>query len=219
VDVICGDCGLAVHGKVRRGRCESCYRRHLRSLKGSGAFAPVSRSEYAPRRKTAPLLSAADLFSNVTPGWGGCWIYTGTISDQGYGRARIGGSRVLAHRAAYSLTYGPIPDGLQIDHTCHTESTDCPGGPTCIHRRCFNPSHLEAVTPRENALRSLGYAAVNALKTHCVHGHEFTPENVLWRRRSNAPHRIWRQCRICLRDTKRKYRWSKAQIRSGGGKR
>ena len=201
MDVICGDCGLTVQGKVRRGRCEKCYRQHLKALKRSGAFAPVPRAEYAARR--GAVSASAALFSKVTPGWGGCWIFTGRITDDGYGAVRIGGEKIGAHRASYLLTYGTIPDGLQIDHTCHTESIDCPGGDTCIHRRCINPSHLEAVTPRENTLRSRGLPALNALKTHCIHGHEFTPENTKWRRRSGAPHRTWRQCRTCHRQYSR----------------
>jgi hypothetical protein len=36
---------------------------------------------------------------------------------------------------------------------------------------------LEAVTNRENMLRGVGVCALNARKTHCKHGHEFTPEN------------------------------------------
>lgn len=44
--------------------------------------------------------------------------------------------------------------------------------------QCVNPIHLEAVTPYENNIgRSASASAINARKTHCVHGHEFTPEN------------------------------------------
>ena len=58
---------------------------------------------------------------------------------------RVGGKRgkmVLAHRWAYQQFVGPIPPGLHIDHLCSI-------------RHCMYPPHLEAVTPRENTLRSI----------------------------------------------------------------
>jgi hypothetical protein len=209
VDRICEDCNAAVRGKMRRGRCENCYRRHLGAMKRAGNFAPVPREQYAPRRdgvRSNTSLFAwpvPAVFRNVTPGWGGCWIYTGQINEQGYGQANGARGKTGAHRVAFQLAHGPIPAGLHIDHTCHTESVDCPSGRACIHRRCINPGHLEAVTPRENTLRSLNFCAVNALKTHCIHDHEFTPENTYWRRRADRGNRMHRECRTCRRELKK----------------
>jgi hypothetical protein len=79
---------------------------------------------------------------------------------------------------AYELAIGPIPEGLTIDHLCR-------------NRGCVNPAHLEAVTNRTNLLRGDGIAALNARKTHCKRGHEFTPENTyVWREGTRA-------CRAC----------------------
>ncbi len=77
----------------------------------------------------------------------GCWIWTRAINGDGYGIIRVGsrttGTRKLkrAHRLSYELFKGLITDGLQIDHKCFV-------------RCCVNPDHLEAVTNKENIIRS-----------------------------------------------------------------
>lgn len=97
-----------------------------------------------------------------------CWDWPGFCFD-GYGKVSANldarGSRVwFAHLAAYTILVGPVPSHLELDHLCR-------------NRRCMNPRHLEPVTPRVNTLRSNAPTAANARKTHCKHGHEFTPEN------------------------------------------
>lgn len=86
---------------------------------------------------------------------GECWPWLGALTRKGYGiiisRA---GRNSYAHRAVYEQFVGPIPDGLEIDHTCHSFDMSCPGGDTCPHRRCVNPSHLEPVTHAENVRRA-----------------------------------------------------------------
>lgn len=75
-----------------------------------------------------------------------CWIWNRHINRTGYGMManqfhdRIIKSR-YAHRHFYTLIFGPIPDGLQLDHLCRV-------------RCCVNPNHLEPVTAKENTLRS-----------------------------------------------------------------
>jgi hypothetical protein len=80
---------------------------------------------------------------------------------------------------AYEWLVGPIPDGFQIDHLCRV-------------RNCVAPDHLEAVTQQEN-LRRGEAGANNKIKTHCPHGHEYTPENTLVNRSGS------RVCVICKR--------------------
>lgn len=79
----------------------------------------------------------------------GCWRWMASIyPHNGYGFFR----NRRAHRIAYEIFIGPIPDGLQLDHLCHTYDDHCPGG-ICHHRLCVRPDHLEPVTNDENQRR------------------------------------------------------------------
>ena len=122
-----------------------------------------------------------------------CWVWTRGLDRHGYGQFRFEGKTRRAHRLAYEVVVGPIPEGLQLDHRCHV-ADECVGLP-CPHRRCVNPAHLLPVTHRENSLRGNGVSRANHLKTHCDYGHEFTTENTLIR-----PDRGSRVCRACLRE-------------------
>lgn len=111
------------------------------------------------------------------PELGPCWLRNPTAkSTTGYDVFGVAGKTIGSHRVAYELWVGPIPAGMEIDHVCHPGDGSCPPE-KCRHRRCVNPSHLEVVTPDENKRRSWCASARNGAKTHCVRGHEFTPEN------------------------------------------
>lgn len=70
----------------------------------------------------------------------GCWEWLLAKAQNGYGRVRVGGVQKAAHRVEYEKIHGTIPDGLEIDHLCRNKG-------------CVNPSHLEAVSHRENEYR------------------------------------------------------------------
>jgi len=106
-----------------------------------------------------------------------CWNFGGA-NVHGYGIIGIHGKNAYTHRVVYTEMVGPIPDGMEIDHLCR-------------NRSCCNPEHLEAVTRAENARRTVGFWP-HAVKTHCVHGHEYTPENTM--RHGAKKQRV---CRIC----------------------
>jgi hypothetical protein len=120
-----------------------------------------------------------------------CWPWLGGCDSHGYGNF----SNTMAHRVAYEMTTGPVPEGKHLDHTCHNNS-DCKGGKGCLHRRCVNPRHLDPIEPIENQFRSgRSPAAQNALKTHCPQGHEYSEDNT----RHYAGRRV---CKACKRVAK-----------------
>jgi hypothetical protein len=128
-----------------------------------------------------------------------CWLWTAK-KDHGYGRfyiARTSGIR--AHRVAYMIEKGDIPIGLVLDHLCR-------------ERSCVNPSHLRAVTSRENILCGMGGAARKAAQTECINGHPFNEKNT-----SRHP-RGWRQCRKCRHARETIRRRKKKALTKGGSK-
>lgn len=126
----------------------------------------------------------------------GCWLWTGALSGSGYGRfSDVTHPTRSAHRWAHEFWNGPIPAGLTTDHKCHNRAGDCGGGPTCPHRRCVNPDHLEAVPLAVNLRRSPNTpTSINAAKTHCDRGHPFNEANTVWHRSGG---RARRTCRAC----------------------
>ncbi len=128
----------------------------------------------------------------------GCWLWTGTRFNAGYGRARFEGADTLAHRTIYRLLAGPIPDGLQLDHLCRV-------------RACVNPAHLEPVTCRVNLLRGNTLQAANAAKTECLRGHPFDAANTYLK-----PGGVWRGCRACRSVAAREFQARKMEAKTRG---
>lgn len=160
----CVDCQSPNH--YARGRCQTCYGRYRRHLKRTGAFTLILIHGKPLER----------LLARTEAGSKACLLYTGTLNNRGYGQISVNGTPMLAHRAMYELIVGPIPAGLDLDHTCHNTDASCPGGDGCQHRRCINVSHLEPVSGAENTRRGKSWAT-NGLKTHCPQGHPYDAEN------------------------------------------
>lgn len=132
-----------------------------------------------------------------------CWPWQGRINRKGYGQMLVDGKWPSVHRWIYEFCYGPLADDLVIDHTCHNRDASCPAGPACLHRRCCNPAHLEAVTVGENIRRGQTGKANNYqhAKVACKRGHPFTMENTYV-----SPADGSRQCKICSRANAARYR-------------
>lgn len=115
------------------------------------------------------------------PGADSCWLWKASTKKAGHGQFRAGGTMVLAHKYLWELENGPVPDGLELDHTCRVP-------------RCVRPSHLEPVTHRVNVLRGIGISRTNADKTRCPAGHRYDERA-----------RKGRSCRQCRLERKRAY--------------
>jgi hypothetical protein len=113
----------------------------------------------------------------------GCWLWTADLYNNGYGRFFThkfrGRKHSLAHRFSYLRFKGEFDESLMVMHKCDT-------------RACVNPDHLTLGTALDNQHDKLRKGrSYNQLKTHCKHGHEFTPENTKINNRGN------RECKTC----------------------
>lgn len=170
----------------RYGQCKACFRAKARDRRRASAE--------AWRRNGPPQTTIDRFWAKVV--WNGdedeCWTWEASKNCGGYGHFTAGGRHFSAHRFAYELLVGPIPEGLDLDHLCRV-------------RNCVNPAHLEPVTRRENLLRGKTIQARNAAKTHCPQGHPYWGDNLY------IDARGCRSCWTCKRANKRCYAEAKAK--------
>ena len=87
--------------------------------------------------KFAQYATPEESFAARTKRDGDCLVWTATKDPKGYGRMWLDGKLVGAHRYAWERANGPIPEGMQVDHTCY-------------NRACANLDHLRLATNQEN---------------------------------------------------------------------
>ncbi len=109
------------------------------------------------------------------PTLGNCWGWTGRMWPSGYSRINAENKTLQAHRVAYELFIGPIPEGYDTDHLC-------------MHKWCVRPSHLDPVPHAENIRRWAEQTI-----THCPRGHPYTAANLV-------KGSIHRRCLTCNTD-------------------
>ena len=159
---------------MRSAEYEMC-RSHMQLWKKYGTVAPA-------------VVRLERFMEKVEAGPDGCWDWTASLTEQGYGRfaAGHGAPYQKAHRASWEMFRSEIPDGLEIDHLCY-------------NRRCVNPDHLEPVSPAVNQRRRAERV------THCAEGHEYTANNTYVSKENE------RHCRTCHRKAMQKYRLRSAR--------
>lgn len=167
--MICSVAGCS--GTVRaRGWCAMHYAR-WRTSGDPGEASPRSLLGVSPEERIARRTTRTD----------GHWLWTGTITPNGYGSLSVHGKVHFAHRFVYETLVGPIPAGMQLDHLCRI-------------RHCVYPAHLEPVTCAENLRRGARQTA-----TTCRFGHPLDG------RKSGV-----RYCKTCHRERERARRARKA---------
>lgn len=116
----------------------------------------------------------------------GCWEWTGARTAAGYGQFGVDGANTYAHRWAYTVYIGDIPEGMFVCHRC-----DRPW--------CVNPTHLFLGTAADNNadMRAKGRGHVDPPKEFCVNGHVYAETEVRFKDGR-------RRCRECAREANRK---------------
>lgn len=89
-----------------------------------------------------------------------CWEWTGTRPSNRYGQIVAHGKKTPAHRVAWMLYRGPIPEGMYVLHKCDNMG-------------CVNPAHLFLGTLSDNMQDMVAKGRGPDPSTHCRKGHEF----------------------------------------------
>lgn len=112
----------------------------------------------------------------------GCLLWCGGSDKDGYGKIKYEGKHSRAHRVAFAIVHGPIPERMLIQHSCDTPA-------------CINVNHLSLGTPLSNMQDKVGKGRLknqHMAKTHCPRGHKYS-----------YFHGGRRGCRVCTQSKRR----------------
>lgn len=113
-------------------------RARQRARKGIAIMAGQGKAELNIRYPEADLFRFLDKVEDWSDD-SACWIWTGArhSAERGYGKFKLEGKCMNAHKASYILFRGEVAEGKVIAHQCDNEF-------------CVNPLHLEAQSQSEN---------------------------------------------------------------------
>jgi len=94
-----------------------------------------------------------------------CWLWQAAVSNYGYGNFTVHGRTTGAHRVAWEMANGPIPEGMFIDHLCHV-------------KHCVRPDHLRLATRKENGENR---KACNSDSTSGILGVSWSTSKQMWK--------------------------------------
>ena len=147
------------------------------------------------RGPTVLVESALRRFENkyIPEPMSGCWLWLGkAVNNCGYGFFGMLNSNILAHRAAWKLFRGEIPDGSLVLHKCD-------------NKLCVNPYHLYLGDKRDNMRDAIERGQwtryVKPHKLFCKRGHE----------KLALDHLGYRRCRTCHAELERTRRANRCQ--------
>lgn len=139
----------------------------------------------------------------------GCWEWTGAVMTNGYAQVSFRSRNTRVHRLMYVISRGPIPEGMDVLHSCDNPI-------------CFNPAHLSAGRDKQNIAESVTRGRRNTARkpygrgfpaprdrTHCIRDHALSGANLYMTPDGR------RQCRACHHASVRKFKPKPAAVTPG----
>jgi hypothetical protein len=124
--------------------CERCGSRFYLRDKQFQSFNRFQKRRFCSAECSAarPVSDKDWIMARVEITENGCWEWSRTRHSKGYGNASRNNKSIRAHRYAYEIWNGPIPDGMMVLHSCDNPP-------------CCNPDHLRLGTAHDNMMDAI----------------------------------------------------------------